>query len=64
MKVKIFVDRSSDYDNLEAKINKWLSENPCFIDVKFATQSATHYNTIISLFYEETGIKDKGDFKK
>ena len=62
MKVKIFEDAIAN--NLEELINLWIKQNPCFIDVKFATQSQSRTSIVISLFYEETGIKDKGDYTK
>ena len=62
MKVKVFAHDSTPV--LEERINKWLAENPYFIDVKFATQSEGQDFITITLFYEETGIKDKGDYMK
>jgi hypothetical protein len=63
MKVKIF--KQDEYAKLEKEINDWLAKNPCFIEVKFITHTVSRYQTeCICIFYEETGIKDKGDYMK
>jgi hypothetical protein len=51
MKVKVFWN---DFPSkLETEINEWMAKYPCFVDVKFATQSQDIDNVIITLFYEE-----------
>jgi hypothetical protein len=52
MKVKIFED--NNYNQLETKVNSWLSENPC-VEIKFATQTISR----ICLFYENEGYGSK-----
>ncbi len=54
---KVYIFSSSDYDELQLKINQWFSQNPR-AKMKFVTQSegpmpGNKPGLIISIFYEE-----------
>jgi hypothetical protein len=46
-------------ESLQDYINEWLDLNSC-IEIKFITQAFNNRNEVItSIFYEETGYKEK-----
>ena len=55
MKCKIF--RDSGFDELEAKINKWLSKNDEDIDMVDIKQSSSDKETTISIWYTPKILK-------